>query len=51
MGLNFRELLFLTILLKKVRKYTVEAGDGAKCQNFRWNIFVDGIEVTKIVKI
>ena len=32
-------------------KYAVEAGDGAKCQNFSWNIFANGIEFTKITKI
>ena len=33
-GLNFCEFLFLTILLKKFRKYAVETGDGMKYQNF-----------------
>ena len=33
--LNFRELLFLTILLKTFREYANEAGNGAKCQNLR----------------
>ena len=51
MGLNFREGLFLTISLKKFREYAVEAGDGAKCQSFRLNIFANGIELAKIVKI
>ena len=30
-GLNFHELLFLIILLKKFREYAVEAGDDAMC--------------------
>ena len=28
-----------------------KAGDGAKCQNFRWNNFANGIKFVKIAKI
>ena len=48
-GQNFCKLLFLTISFKTFWEYAVEAGDGAKCQNF--HIFVNGIEFAKIMKI
>ena len=48
--LNFHDLLFLTILLKKFREYAVQTGDGVKCQKFSLKYFCDGIEFTKTAK-
>ena len=36
---------------KKFAKYAVEAGDGTKFHIFNWNIFANGIELAKIMKI
>ena len=38
-GLNFCELLVLTISLKKICEYAVEAGNGTKCQNLLLKYF------------
>ena len=46
-GLIFRELLFWQFCLKKFREYAVEAGNGAKCQDFQWITFANGIIICK----
>ena len=40
---NFCELLFLTVSLKKIREYAVEAGDGA-VSKFSLKFFTNGIK-------
>ena len=50
-GSKFSRIAVFDNFVEKIREYAVEAGDGAKCQNFQWNIFTNDIEFAKIAKI